>query len=237
MSRTPLKHVGIIMDGNGRWARNKGFLRPVGHTHGATTSRQIIDAAIKHHISTLTLYVFSLENWNRPKTEVSLLMKLLVEFIKKEIRTLNERNVRVLALGDLSLLPEKVRTVVDNAMNDTANNTGMVLQLALSYSGREEILVAARKFADQCAKGLCTPDMLTEKMFAGLLYNPQAHEPELIIRTGGEQRLSNFLLWQSAYSEFYFTETLWPDFNEAELVKALDDYYNRERRFGKVLTE
>lgn len=232
-----LKHVGIIMDGNGRWAQKRGLPRPVGHTHGATTSRAIIDAAILHGISYLTLYVFSLENWKRPKTEVSLLMKLLVGFIKKEIKTLNERNVRVIALGDLDLLPAKVRVVVDNAMEETRDNSGMVLQLALSYSGRQEIISATQEFVRQCLRGESQPESLTEKMFSSLLYNRIAPEPELIIRTGGEQRLSNFLLWQSAYSEFYFTETLWPDFNEAELAKALEDYSSRERRFGKVLSE
>jgi len=237
MIGAPLKHVGIIMDGNGRWARKQGFLRPVGHTHGATTSRTIIDAAITHGISYLTLYVFSLENWKRPKTEVALLMKLLVEFIKKEIVTLNERNVKVLALGDLTLLSPKVYDVVSSAMDSTKNNTGMVLQLALSYSGREEILVAARNFAKLCAEGKATPEELTGDKLYSLLYNSQSPEPELIIRTGGEQRISNFLLWQSAYSEFYFTETLWPDFTEDELVKALEDYHSRERRFGKVLSE
>jgi len=236
MSISPLKHVGIIMDGNGRWAQKRGLPRPIGHTHGAKTSRTIIDAALRHQISYLTLYVFSLENWKRPKTEVSLLMKLLVEFIKKEIKTLNERNVRVIALGDLTLLPEKVRTVVNNAMEVTSSNSGMVLQLALSYSGREEILVAAREFAQKCVDGVFRADSLDEQLLEKLMYNSDAPEPELIIRTGGEQRLSNFLLWQSAYSEFYFTETLWPDFSENDLVNALEDYSSRERRFGKVLS-
>ncbi len=233
---TPLKHVGIIMDGNGRWARKRGLPRPMGHKQGAQSTRNVIDAAIRLELTHLTLYVFSAENWKRPKNEVKLLMKLLVEMVKKEIRNLKERNVRVKILGDISLLPEDARSSIEGAVSETTHNSGLVLQLALSYGGRAEIVQAAQKFAQACVDG-SSPDSLTEDSFSDLMYNPKAPDPELIIRTGGEQRISNFLLWQSAYAELYFTETLWPDFGESDLKSAIDEFSNRERRFGKVLPE
>ncbi len=236
MSGTTIKHVGIIMDGNGRWARKRGLPRPMGHKQGSTSTRNIIDASIRQGLSHLTLYVFSAENWNRPPKEVTLLMKLLVEMVKREIANLQDRNVCVKILGDISQLPEDARASIEGAVSTTASNTGLVLQLALSYGGRAEIIQAAQKFARSCVEGTDV-ESLTEYKFAQLLYNPEAPDPELIIRTGGDQRISNFLLWQSAYSELFFTETLWPDFNEDGLIEAIAEFSSRERRFGKVLSE
>jgi undecaprenyl diphosphate synthase len=226
------KHIGIIMDGNGRWAKKRGLPRPIGHKNGATTTRNIIDATDRLGVKYLTLYVFSAENWARPPKEVKLLMKLLVEMIKKELKSLQERNVRVLALGDLSQLPKSARAELDDSINKTSTNTGLTLQLAISYGGRTEILRAAKKAAE-----LGTLDSISEEDFSKLLYTTESPDPELIIRTGGDQRISNFLLWQSAYSELYFTDVLWPDFGEDGLKIAIDEFNNRERRFGKVLDE
>lgn len=231
-----LNHVGIIMDGNGRWARKRGLPRPMGHKQGSQATRNIIDASIRLGFTHLTLYVFSAENWKRPKNEVNLLMKLLVEMVKREIANLLERNVQVQILGDISLLPDEARAAIEGAVEKTAKNSGLILQLALSYGGRAEIVNAAKTFAKQCVDG-SAPDSLTEDSFAKLMYNPDSPDPELIIRTGGEKRISNFLLWQSAYSELYFTDTLWPDFSEDDLKEAIDEFNNRERRFGKVLSE
>jgi undecaprenyl diphosphate synthase len=236
MINTSIKHVGIIMDGNGRWARKRGLPRPMGHKQGSTSTRNIIDASIRLGLSHLTLYVFSAENWNRPPKEVKLLMKLLVEMVKREIANLQERNVCVKILGDISQLPDDARESIEGAVATTSANTGLVLQLALSYGGRAEIVQAAQKFAQDCVNG-SSIETLTEEKFAQLLYNPESPDPELIIRTGGDQRISNFLLWQSAYSELFFTETLWPDFNEDGLLEAVEEFSNRERRFGKVLSE
>lgn len=231
MQKIP-KHIGIIMDGNGRWAKKRGLPRPIGHKNGATTTRNIIDATDRLGVKYLTLYVFSAENWARPPKEVKLLMKLLVEMIKKELKSLQERNVRVLALGDLSQLPKSARAELDDSINKTSTNTGLTLQLAISYGGRTEILRAAKKAAE-----LGTLDSISEEDFSKLLYTTESPDPELIIRTGGDQRISNFLLWQSAYSELYFTDVLWPDFGEDGLKIAIDEFNNRERRFGKVLDE
>ncbi len=229
-----LHHVGIIMDGNGRWAKKRGLPRPVGHKNGSVATHNVIETAINFGLSHLTLYVFSAENWKRPETEVKLLMKLLIEMVRKEIANLQEMNVKVVLLGDLSQLPEEPRKVIVKAADDTSNNTGLVLQLALSYGGRSEIVNAAKKFAKKC-KDTESIESLTEDSFSKLLYTNDAPDPELIIRTGGEQRLSNFLLWQSAYSELYFCDTLWPDFGEDDFKLAIDEFESRERRFGKVL--
>jgi undecaprenyl diphosphate synthase len=225
-------HIGIIMDGNGRWAKKRGLPRPIGHKNGATTTRNIIDAADRLGVKYLTLYVFSAENWDRPPKEVKLLMKLLVEMIKKEIKSLKERNVRVIALGDLSKLPDSARNELELSIKETSHNTGLTLQLAISYGGRAEIIRAAKELAK-----LGKLEDITEDHFSKYLYTSNSPDPELIIRTGGDQRISNFLLWQSAYSELYFTDTLWPDFNEDGLIEALKEFNRRERRFGRVLDD
>lgn len=226
-------HVGVIMDGNGRWAKQRNLPRPVGHRNGVKSVRSTIDTCDAIGIKYLTLYVFSAENFQRPETEVSLLMKLFVEMMRKELNTLNKKNVRIIALGNLEKLPQATRKVMIEAMENTKDNSGLTLQLAFSYGGRAEIIDAVKKLH---STGVDI-DTLTEEQFSRYLYAPETPDPELIIRTGGDKRISNFLLWQSAYAEFYFTETLWPDFNKAELLKAFDEYQNRERRFGKVLSE
>ena len=225
-------HIGIIMDGNGRWAKKRGLPRPIGHKNGATTTRNIIDATDRLGVKYLTLYVFSAENWDRPPKEVKLLMKLLVEMIKKELRSLKDRNVRVIALGDLSKLPDGARDELENSISETSHNTGLTLQLAISYGGRSEIINAAKKIVEDGKL-----DTITEEEFSKYLYTSGSPDPELIIRTGGDQRISNFLLWQSAYSELYFTNTLWPDFSEDGLLEAVAEFNRRERRFGRVLDD
>lgn len=232
MSNLPA-HVGVIMDGNGRWAKQRNLPRPIGHRNGVKSVRSTIDTCDSVGIKFLTLYVFSAENFQRPETEVTLLMKLFVEMMRKELKTLNKKNVRIIALGNLEKLPETTRNVMTEAMENTKDNTGLTLQLAFSYGGRAEIIDAVKKIHTE---GIPI-DELTEEQFAKYLYAPQTPDPELIIRTGGDSRISNFLLWQSAYAELYFTETLWPDFDKKELLKALEEYQNRERRFGKVLSE
>lgn len=226
-------HVGVIMDGNGRWAKQRNLPRPVGHRNGVKSVRSTIDTCDEVGIKYLTLYVFSAENFQRPETEVSLLMKLFVEMMRKELNTLNKKNVRIIALGNLEKLPKTTQNVMVEAMENTKDNTGLTLQLAFSYGGRAEIVDAIKKI------NTLNIDIntLTEQTFSQYLYAPSTPDPELIIRTGGDKRISNFLLWQSAYAELYFTETLWPDFNKEELLKAFEEYQNRERRFGKVLSE
>lgn len=231
-----VKHIGVIMDGNGRWARKRGLPRPMGHKQGSQATRNLIDAAIRYGLTHLTLYVFSAENWKRPETEVTLLMKLLVEMVKREIANLLDRNVKVVILGDISMLPVDARNSIESAVAETATNTGLTLQLALSYGGRAEIINAAKRYAKECIADGSIKD-LTEEVFESYLYTKNAPSPDLIIRTGGDQRISNFLLWQSAYSELYFTDTLWPDFAEKEFLHAIDEFNMRERRFGKVLSE
>jgi undecaprenyl diphosphate synthase len=229
------RHVGVIMDGNGRWAQKRAMPRPVGHTFGAKTSRKIIQAAIEADVQFLTLYVFSKENWKRPKTEVNLLMKLLVDMLRQEITSLMEENVVVRTLGDITFLPPQVRAELEKTLELTEKNSGMVLQLALSYGGRDEIVKAAKAIALAAQDTPTLLETLDEETFGSYLFAPTIPDPELIIRTGGEQRLSNFLLWQSAYAEFYFSPVLWPDFTEEDFNSALKAFGTRERRFGKVL--
>jgi undecaprenyl diphosphate synthase len=227
-------HIGIIMDGNGRWAKSRGQLRTAGHRAGTDAIRNIVRACGELGVSYLTIYVFSSENWGRPRTEVSMLMDLLVEMVKKEIRDLNKNNVRLHAIGDLSKLPPKTRAELLNGIEATRGNTGLNLILAVSYGGRAEIIDAAKHFARDAQKNPGIIDTLTEDMFKSYLYTSAFPDPELIIRTGGEKRISNFLLWQAAYAELYITEVLWPDFDKKCLVSAIEDFNKRERRFGKV---
>jgi undecaprenyl diphosphate synthase len=230
-------HIGIIMDGNGRWAKSRGQMRTAGHRAGTDATRAIVRACGELGVSYLTIYVFSAENWGRPRVEVSMLMDLLVEMVKREIRDLNKNNVRLHAIGDLSKLPPKTRGELLSGIEATAKNTGLNLILAVSYGGRAEILDAAKRLAKDALKNPGIVDSLTEDAFKSYLYTAAFPDPELIIRTGGEKRISNFLLWQAAYAELYITEVLWPDFDKACLVSAIDDYNKRERRFGKVKEE
>jgi len=228
------KHIGIIMDGNGRWARGRGLPRTAGHRAGTDATRAIVRACGELGVSYLTVYVFSAENWGRPTTEVSMLMDLLVEMTRREIRALNENNVRLTAIGDLSRLPPKTRAELYKGIEDTAGNTGLTLILAISYGGRAEIVNAARAFAKEAAAKPEMIDALDERSFSGYMYTKDIPDPELIIRTGGDCRISNFLLWQAAYAELYITDTLWPDFDKNALVAAIEDFNRRDRRFGKI---
>jgi undecaprenyl diphosphate synthase len=231
------KHIAIILDGNGRWAKSRGQMRTAGHRAGTDATREIVRACGELGVSYLTIYVFSTENWGRPRIEVSMLMDLLVEMVKREIRDLNKNNVRLHAIGDLSKLPPKTRAELLNGIESTKGNTGLNLVLAVSYGGRAEIIDAAKRFARDAHKDPGIIDKLTEDGFKSYLYTSAFPDPELIIRTGGEKRISNFLLWQTAYAELYLTEVLWPDFDKKCLVSAIDDFNKRERRFGKVKDE
>lgn len=226
------RHVAIIMDGNGRWAKEKGKLRVFGHQNGVTAVRDTVEGAVEAGIKYLTLYAFSTENWNRPKLEVMALMELLVATISKETRTLMENGVRLNAIGDLKSLPEKCYNELQVAIAKTSGNKACTLTLALSYSSRWEITQAARSLAADVSNGKLKPGDISEELFASYLNTAGMPDPELMIRTSGEYRISNYLLWQLAYSELYFTPKLWPDFRREDLFEAIIDYQKRERRFG-----
>jgi undecaprenyl diphosphate synthase len=227
-------HIGIILDGNGRWAKARGLPRAAGHRAGTDATLAVVRACGELGVKFLTIYVFSAENWGRPRQEVSLLMELLVEMTRREIRDLNKNNVRLHAIGDLSKLPPKTRKEFLNGIEATKGNTGLNLVLAVSYGGRAEIVEGVKKFARAALANPSMIDGLTEESFRRLLYTADFPDPDLIIRPGGEKRTSNFLLWQSAYAELYFTDVLWPDFNKERLLASIEDYNKRERRFGKV---
>lgn len=227
-------HIAIIMDGNGRWAKQQGKKRIFGHKHAVTAVRQTTEAAAELGIKYLTLYAFSTENWERPKDEISALMSLLVSTINSETKTLTENNIRLLAIGDFERMPEKVCKKLKEIINRTTGNTGMSLILALSYSSRWEILNAVRRIAGEVNAGILNPDELNSTLFSNYLTTKDIPDPELLIRTSGEYRVSNFLLWQIAYAELYFTEKLWPDYTKEDLYTAILDYQRRERRFGKI---
>lgn len=227
-------HVAIIMDGNGRWAEQRGSHRIFGHQNGVNAVREAVEAAGELGVKYLTLYAFSTENWNRPKAEVDALMELLVSTIHDEVDKLSENKVRLHVIGDLDSLPLSAKENVLAAMKKTESNTGLNLVLALSYSSRWEIVNATQKIASDVALGKFKPTDITTELFSQYLCTAGIPDPELLIRTSGEERLSNFLLWQLAYSEFYFTEILWPDFNKEEFYTAILDYQKRERRFGKT---
>jgi len=224
------KHIAITMDGNGRWAKSKGKLRVFGHKNGVKAVRDTVEGAAEIGIEYLTLYAFSSENWNRPEKEVNALMTLLVSAINKETKTLMDNNIRLSTIGDINKLPIKAQKELQEAIIKTKDNTRMTLVLALSYSGREEIINAVQKIIKDGKK----PEEINEDTFQQYLTTKSVPDPELLIRTSGEYRISNFLLWQIAYSELYFTETLWPDFRRADLYKAILNYQSRERRFGKT---
>jgi undecaprenyl diphosphate synthase len=226
------RHIAVIMDGNGRWAKGKGKLRVFGHHNGVLSVRDVVEGAGELGIEYLTLYTFSAENWSRPKFEVIAIMELLISTLNKEIAKLMKNNVRLNAIGDLNMLPDKCHKELDNAISKTAANTGLVLTLALSYSSRGEIVQAAKKLAAKVQSGELQPADIDEKMFEDNLYTGGMPNPELLIRTSGEYRISNYLLWQIAYAELYFTAKLWPDFRREDLYEAILDYQKRERRFG-----
>jgi len=224
------KHIAITMDGNGRWAKNKGKLRVFGHKNGVKAVRDTVEGAAEIGIEYLTLYAFSSENWNRPEKEVNALMTLLVSAINKETKTLMDNNIRLSTIGDINKLPSKAQKELQEAITKTKDNTRMTLVLALSYSGRGEIINAVQNIIKDGKE----PEEINEDTFQQYLTTKSVPDPELLIRTSGEYRISNFLLWQIAYSELYFTDTLWPDFRRADLYKAILNYQSRERRFGKT---
>lgn len=228
------EHVAVIMDGNGRWAKQQGKPRVFGHRNGVKAVRNTAEAAAELGIQWLTLYAFSKENWRRPKKEVGALMGLLVDTLGKEVKTLNENNIRLQAIGDLDLMPDRNRKALIRGMEDTRTNTGMTLILALNYSARWEIAEAAKKLTKQALLGEISPEDITEDRMAEALTTTVVPDPSLLIRTSGEKRISNFLLWQIAYAELYFIETLWPDFSKEDFYQAIVEYQSRERRFGKI---
>lgn len=233
MERLP-KHIAIIMDGNGRWAKQQGEQRVFGHQHGVDSVKDAAEAAAELGVKYLTLYAFSTENWNRPKDEVDALMHLLVRTISQETETLMKNDIRLEAIGDLKMLTPECCQELHEAIDNTKNNKRMTLVLALSYSARWELVEAARKMASLVKAGQLQPQDITQEVFAENLNTADYPDPELLIRTSGEQRISNFLLWQIAYAELYFTDKLWPDFRKADLYEAIVDYQGRERRFGKI---
>lgn len=228
------KHVAIILDGNGRWAKKRFLPRNAGHAQGSKTVEQICEDAHDLGIKYLTVYAFSTENWKRPKDEVDALMKLLNKYLKNCIERSTKNNMRVRVIGDITPLADDIKEKIIKLEEVSKNNTGLNFQVALNYGGRDEIIRAIKKCASDCADGLINPDDITEELFSERLDTSDIPDPDLLIRTSGEQRLSNFLLWQLAYTEFYFTDVLWPDFNKKELQKAIDYYASRDRRFGGV---
>ncbi len=231
IKKLPL-HVAIIMDGNGRWAKKKGGLRIFGHQNGVKSVNDVVEASAELGIKFLTLYAFSTENWNRPKIEVDALMGLLISTIGKELKNLIKNNIRLLTIGNISQLPNNVRKELQSTIELTSKNTGLTLVLALSYSSRWEINDAVKRIANDVKNNVITPDEINEDIFISYLSTNKIPDPELLIRTSGEFRISNFLLYQLAYTELYFTDTLWPDFTKEEYYKAIIDYQKRERRFG-----
>ena len=227
-------HIAIIMDGNGRWAKQQGFMRVIGHENGTKAVRQTVEASAELGIKNLTLYAFSTENWNRPKIEVQTLMKLLVKSLKKEIKTLQDNNIKLSAIGCLEDLPKKAHRELLDVIEKTKNNTNMTLTLALSYGSREEIVNVIKELSLKVKNNIISAESIDESIINKHLYTQNLPDVDLLIRTSGEQRISNFLLWQIAYAELYFTDILWPDFEKENLYEALINYQNRERRFGKT---
>ncbi|WP_445455738.1 isoprenyl transferase [Flavobacterium sp. HNIBRBA15423] len=228
------EHLAIIMDGNGRWAKQKGLLRTLGHESGTKSVKKTVESCAKLGIKNLTLYAFSTENWNRPKLEVDTLMKLLISSLKKEMKTLIENNIRLNAIGNLTNLPVKVQKELNEVIQKTSKNTRMTLTLALSYGAREELIQAVKKISDKVKNNIISTDTIDESIINKHLYTHNLPDVDLVIRTSGEHRISNFLLWQIAYAEFYFIDVLWPDFSEEDLYTAIISYQSRERRFGKT---
>lgn len=233
-SESPPKHIAIIMDGNGRWAKQRGLPRAAGHRAGAESVRRVVEAC--KHIGTthLTLYAFSSENWRRPAAEVKTLMALLDRFLKEKTKEMIKQNVKLQAIGRLHMLPDSTRKSLQSAIDQTANNSELTLTLALSYGAREEIVDAARSLATDVAAGIITPDQIDNDTFSAHLYAPHHPDPDLLIRTSGELRLSNFMLWQLSYAEIVVIDKFWPDFSENDLFQAVNEYSRRHRRFGAL---
>jgi undecaprenyl diphosphate synthase len=228
------KHLAIIMDGNGRWAKQQGFLRAFGHENGTKSVKKTITTCAKLGIEYLTLYAFSTENWNRPKLEVQALMKILINSLKKELVTLQENNIRLNAIGNLEKLPKSAQKELLDVIDKTKNNTRLTLTLALSYGSREELVNAVRIISDKVKNNIISLDTIDDSIINEHLYTQNLPDVDLLIRTSGEHRISNFLLWQIAYAELYFTNVLWPDFKDQDLYEAIISYQKRERRFGKT---
>jgi len=228
------KHIAVIMDGNGRWAKSRNQSRIFGHRQGVSSVRDIVECCGQIGVKYLTLYTFSTENWKRPKSEVSILMKLLIKALKDETDRLHENNVRLNAIGDLSTLPEKVRTELTDAMEKTKDNKLMTLTLAISYSGRWDILNAVKNISSDIKKSKINPEQINEKLFSEYLTTNILPDPDLLVRTGSEFRISNFLLWELAYTEIYIDKVFWPEFRREHLYEAIREYQKRERRFGLV---
>jgi undecaprenyl diphosphate synthase len=228
------KHIAIIMDGNGRWAKQQGEQRVFGHQNGVRSVKECTEAAAELGVEYLTLYAFSAENWNRPQEEVNALMSLLVSTINSELDTLNKNKIRLMAIGDLKSLPVECFNELMSAIENTKNNDRLTLVLALSYSSKQEIAFAAKAIASDVKNGLLTLDSINEETIPNYLFTSQMPDPELMIRTSGEHRISNFLMWQLAYAELYFTDKLWPEFERQDFFDAIVDYQKRERRFGKT---
>ncbi|MEN6370613.1 MAG: isoprenyl transferase [Armatimonadota bacterium] len=231
------KHVAIVMDGNGRWATRQGLTRAEGHVQGYIALRNIVEAASDLGIKALTVYAFSTENWRRPKDEVEALMHLFARAAHQEMENLQQNSVRMMVSGRFHELPKEVQDSLNADIKATKNNTRLILNLAINYGGRSEIADAARALARKAAAGEISPEEIDEKTFSQYMYAPELPDPDLLIRTAGEMRISNFLMWEIAYAEFYVTQVLWPDFNREELIKAILDYQGRTRRFGAVVEE
>lgn len=228
------KHLAIIMDGNGRWAKQQGLLRALGHESGTKSVKVIIEASAKLGIEFLTLYAFSTENWNRPKLEVETLMKVLINSLKKELTTLQKNNIKLKAIGNLEKLPKSAQKELLDVIDKTKDNTQMTLTLALSYGSREELVSAVKNICSKVKNNIISIDTIDDSIINEHLYTQNLPDVDLLIRTSGEHRISNFLLWQIAYAELYFTDILWPDFKEQDLYEAIISYQKRERRFGKT---
>ncbi|HEY8278904.1 MAG TPA: isoprenyl transferase [Bdellovibrionota bacterium] len=235
MSKLP-RHIAIIMDGNGRWAEKRGHNRVFGHTKGAERAREVTRECARLGVEALTLYTFSTENWQRPVTEVNFLMKLLSRYLKHEIQQIVNNNFRFRPIGFIEMLPQEIYSQLVKLREATAKNDGMYLNIALSYGSRQELAAVSRAIAADVSNGKIRLDDVTEAEISRRLFTSESPEPDLVIRTGGDQRISNFLLWQSAYSELYFTDKCWPDFGVNDLQEAIASYASRERRFGKVLS-
>jgi undecaprenyl diphosphate synthase len=233
LKRLP-RHIAIIMDGNGRWAEQHAMGRILGHKKGAESVRAAVRTCRQIGIRYLTLYAFSMENWLRPEAEVSALLNLLKEYLETEVQEMMDQDIRLVAIGNLDSLGETILSKIKEVSVRTSRNQGMTVILALSYGGRDEIAAATRRMVSDGLAGKISPDDVTKELCADYLYTAGLPDPDLLIRTGGEYRISNFLLWQMAYTEFYFTEVLWPDFRDRHLLKAVDDYQKRERRFGRT---
>ncbi len=230
------EHVAFIMDGNGRWAQKRNLLRNEGHKQGVETLRQVVSSSNDLGFKIVTFYAFSTENWKRPSSEVDFLLNLPEMYLEKNLPELMENNVHITVIGDLEILPEATRAPIEKALEKTRENTGMILNLAINYGGRAEILMAARKLAEKANRGELNPDNIDEKIFEEQLYTSGFRDPDLLVRTSGEQRISNFLLWQLAYTELWYTSVYWPEFTRRHLIQAVLEYQRRQRRYGGIHT-